>query len=76
MTDKKQLQLAIGKRIKKLREQREIPQQDLAAKCNLEKSNLSRLEAGGTNPTIYTLLRIADSLDVSLCDIVTLDLKD
>jgi transcriptional regulator with XRE-family HTH domain len=73
MTDKKQLQLAIGKRIKKLREQREIPQQDLAAKCNLEKSNLSRLEAGGTNPTIYTLQRIADNLEVSLIEIVNLD---
>ncbi|MCH3885671.1 helix-turn-helix domain-containing protein [Tenacibaculum aquimarinum] len=73
MTDKKRLQLAIGKRIKTLREEREIPQQDLAAKCNLEKSNLSRLEAGGTNPTIYTLQRIADSLGISLMEIVNLD---
>jgi len=73
MKDKKQLQLAIGKRIKTLREDRNIPQQDLAAKCNLEKSNLSRLEAGGTNPTIYTLKRIADNLEVSLCDIVSLE---
>jgi transcriptional regulator with XRE-family HTH domain len=75
MTDKKQLQLAIGKRIKMLREERKIPQQDLAAKCNLEKSNLSRLEAGGTNPTIYTLQRIADNLNVSLCDIVNIKSK-
>ena len=73
MKDKKQLQLKIGSRIKSLREERGIPQQDLAAKCNLEKSNLSRLEAGGTNPTIYTLKRIADNLEVSLCDIVKLD---
>ena len=73
MDDKDKLQLAIGKRVKKLREERKIPQQDLAAKCNIEKSNLSRLEAGGTNPTIYTLKRIADNLEVSLCDIVSLD---
>ncbi len=73
MEDKKQLQLAIGKRIKSLREEKGIPQQDLAAKCNLEKSNLSRLEAGGTNPTIYTLKRIADNLEVSLSDIVSFD---
>ena len=66
MKDKKQLQLAIGKRVKALREEKGIPQQDLAAQCNLEKSNLSRLEAGGTNPTIYTLKRIADNLEVSL----------
>tara|TARA_R110002073_G_scaffold128123_1_gene273791 strand:+ start:1345 stop:1569 length:225 start_codon:yes stop_codon:yes gene_type:complete len=73
MDDKDKLQLAIGKRVKMLREERKIPQQDLAAKCNIEKSNLSRLEAGGTNPTIYTLKRIADNLGVSLCDIVSLD---
>ncbi|WP_412985629.1 helix-turn-helix domain-containing protein [Pontimicrobium sp. IMCC45349] len=73
MKEKKQLQLAIGKRVKSLRESKGIAQQDLAAQCNLEKSNLSRLEAGGTNPTIYTLKRIADNLDVSLCDIVNFD---
>lgn len=72
MDDKKQLQLKIGERIKLLREERGIAQQDLAAQCNLEKSNLSRLEAGGTNPTIYTLKRLADNLNVSLCDIVSL----
>lgn len=75
MKDKKQLQLAIGKRIKTLREDRNIPQQDLAAKCNIEKSNLSRLEAGGTNPTLYTLKKIADNLDISLSDIVNLEDK-
>lgn len=73
MDDKEQLQLAIGKRVKMLREEKGMAQQDLAAKCNIEKSNLSRLEAGGTNPTIYTLKRIADNLDVSLCNIVNFD---
>ncbi len=73
MDDKEKLQLAIGKRVKLLREERNIPQQDLAAKCNVEKSNLSRLEAGGTNPTLYTLKRIADNLGVSLCDLVNLE---
>jgi putative transcriptional regulator len=75
MKDKKKLQLAIGKRIKTLREERNIPQQDLAAKCNIEKSNLSRLESGGTNPTIYTLQKIADNLNVTLIDIVSFEVK-
>ena len=75
MNDKEVLQLAIGKQIKLLREERNMPQQDLAAKCNIEKSNLSRLEAGGTNPTIYTLKKIADNLEVSLCDIERLKNK-
>lgn len=73
MDEKEKLQLAIGKRVKMLREAKNIPQQDLAAKCNIEKSNFSRLEAGGTNPTLYTLKKIAENLNVSLSELVNLD---
>jgi len=58
-----------------LREERNIPQQDLAATCNIEKSNFSRLEAGGTNPTFYTLYKIAESLKVSLPELTDINLK-
>lgn len=70
MTDKEELQIAIGKRIKELRESKNIAQQDLAAACNFEKSNMARLEAGNTNPTIYTLKTIAKNLKIELTDLV------
>ena len=70
MTDKKKLQIAIGKRIKELRESKNIQQQDIAAACNIEKSNFSRIEAGNTNPTIYTLNKIANRLSVSLSELL------
>ena len=70
MQSKKDLQIAIGKRIKKLREEKNIPQQVIAAQCNIEKSNFSRIEAGRTNPTLYTLYKIASSLNVSLSELV------
>jgi len=70
MTDKEELQRAIGKRIKELRESKNIAQQDLAAACNFEKSNMARLEAGNTNATIYTLKIIAKNLKVELADLV------
>ncbi len=73
MKDKSQIQLAIGKRIKTLREDKNIPQQDLAAKCNIEKSNLSRLEAGNTNPTIYTLYKIAENIGVSVSELTKIE---
>ena len=75
-TDKKLLQKAVGKRIKQLREERNIPQQDIAGACNMEKSNFSRLEAGNTNPTLYTLYKIAKNLEVEMCEIVKIDLND
>ena len=65
------LQINVGKQIQKLRELKGISQQDLAAKCNFEKSNMSRLEAGRVNPTLSTLEKIANALQVTLAEIVT-----
>ena len=65
------LQINVGKQIQKLRELKGISQQDLAAKCNFEKSNLSRLEAGRVNPTLSTLEKVAKALDVTLAELFT-----
>lgn len=62
------LQIAVGKRIQKLRELKGISQQDLAAKCNFEKSNMSRLEAGRVNPSLSTLKKVVDALEISLSE--------
>jgi transcriptional regulator with XRE-family HTH domain len=63
------LQINIGKQIQKLRELNGLSQQDLAAKCNFEKSNMSRLEAGRVNPTLSTLEKVAKALNVSLVEL-------
>ncbi|GAA5091485.1 hypothetical protein GCM10023210_18920 [Chryseobacterium ginsengisoli] len=68
--DKKEFQIAVGKRIKQLRENKKISQVELAALCNFEKSNMSRLEAGNTNPTAYTLYIIAQKLEVEVFEIL------
>jgi transcriptional regulator with XRE-family HTH domain len=63
----------IGLKIKKLREERNVSQQDLAAMCNFEKSSMSRLEAGRTNFTVGTLLKICGGLNIKLKDIVDVE---
>ena len=65
-----QLQQKIGEKIKQIREIKGITQQDLAAACNFEKSNMSRIEAGKTNFTISTLYKISMALDVKLAELV------
>ena len=35
-----------------------------------DTTNVSRIESGRTNPTIYTLHRIAEALEVSLSELV------
>jgi transcriptional regulator with XRE-family HTH domain len=68
-----QLQEKIGERIRQLRETKGISQQNLAAICNFEKSNLSRIEAGRTNPTIFTLFKISQALEVSIAELVDVE---
>ena len=62
-------QINVGKKIQKLRELKGLSQQDLATKCNFEKSNMSRLEAGRVNTTLSTLEKVAKALDVTLIEL-------
>jgi transcriptional regulator with XRE-family HTH domain len=65
----KQLLIKIGKRIKEIRTEEGISQAELAALCNFEKSNMARIESGGTNLTIRTLLKISKALKVEIVDL-------
>lgn len=71
--NKEELLIAIGKNIKKIREEKNISQAELAARCNYEKSNMSRIESGGTNPTIGTLLTISESLGTTIIQLLTIE---
>jgi transcriptional regulator with XRE-family HTH domain len=68
-----QLQQKIGQRIRILRESKGITQQDLAAACNFEKTNMSRIEAGRTNPTISTLYKISQALEITISELVDVE---
>jgi len=68
-----QLQQKIGQRIRELRESKGISQQNLAAVCNFEKANLSRIEAGRTNPTVSTLYKISKALEIKISELVDIE---
>ena len=61
---------ALGVRIKALRVEQNLSQQELAGLCDFEKANMSRIENGVTNPTILTLLKISLALKIDLCDLL------
>lgn len=56
----------LGLRIRSLRKDRGLTQIELAYRCNMEPSNLNRIEAGRTNPTVRSLTLIANGLGVKL----------
>jgi len=70
---KEQLQQKIGEKIKEIRESKMISQQNLAAMCNFEKGNMSRIESGRTNPTIGTIYKISQALEVKMADILDVE---
>lgn len=60
----------ISSRIRELRRERRLTVQELAYRCDMERSNLSRIEAGRTNPTLKTLCVICNALGVSMKELL------
>jgi transcriptional regulator with XRE-family HTH domain len=69
------LLVTLGKRIQELRESKGFSQVDLAGKMlgKFDTTNISRIESGRTNPTIFTLFRIAEALEVPLNELLILE---
>lgn len=71
---------AIGSNIRMVRETTGISQTELANRVGSNKSAISRYENGTQTPSLNTLMRMADAMDVDLADLIkektTLPLKD
>ncbi|MCT4699172.1 MULTISPECIES: helix-turn-helix domain-containing protein [Tenacibaculum] len=80
--DLKQLQISIqkevGKSVQTIRESKGLSQVDLASKMlgRFDTTNISRIESGRTNPTLFTLYRISEALEVPLSDLVNVSFEE
>lgn len=63
---RKRASMEIGKKIKRLRLQRGLTQEELADRCELSKGFISLLERDLTSPSIATLMDILESLGSDL----------
>jgi len=61
----------IAKNIKKLREIQNLTQLQLATKSKIPRSTLATIESGESSPSIDTLLKITESLSVTLDELVS-----
>ena len=55
-----------GENLKNIRALKSVTQNELAARCNIEKTAISRIENGRTNITLNTAVTIALSLEIDL----------
>jgi len=58
--------MELGKKIKRLRQEKNLTQDELASRCELSKGFISQLERDLTSPSITTLVDILESLGTSL----------
>ena len=68
-----ELAIAIGARLRELREARGISLGTLAAQAGIGKGTLSELETGRRNPTIETLFAVTTALGVAFSAVLPLD---
>lgn len=70
--EKSELLKKVGRKVQEIRTLKGYSQVDLAGKVQgeFDTTNVSRIESGRTNPTIYTLHKIAEALEVNLSDLL------
>jgi len=60
----------LGQNLKQIRVQKQMSQGDIARALGVDKGYISNIENGKKNPTLLTLTRLAEALDVGVDDLI------
>lgn len=70
MKTKEQIQILLGENIRNIRTSRNWSVEKLALESGLTYSQISRIELGRRNPTVYTLYQIIFTLEVQASEVL------
>ena len=56
----------VGTRIRGFRKEKRLSQEELAEKCSLHPTYIGQLERGEKNPTIESVMKIANGLEIPI----------
>lgn len=59
----------LGKRVRRLRKEQKISQEELAEKAGIHRTYMGKIERGESNPPVHTVSKIAKALRISLSDL-------
>ena len=63
----------LGERITQLRKKSGKSQTQFSYEMGWDKPNLRKIEKGKTNPTVKTLIKISDVLEITLSELLRID---
>lgn len=66
----KKLSKAFGKAFRQARKKRGLSQLDVSAASDVDRTYLSEIERGLKNPSLDTIVRLADAVGISASDLV------
>jgi len=69
MKSKKTVQQKLGERVRQIRKNRGLSQEDLAERCNLDRTYLSGVERGLRNVSIVNIEKIAVALGIDISEL-------
>ena len=64
--EREALAVRFGRHLKELREKKNITAAELSRRTFIEKPNITRIEKGGINPSLFVLKKLADGLEITL----------
>jgi transcriptional regulator with XRE-family HTH domain len=68
--------IKLGERIVQIRKSKKLKQYELSDLLSMDDSGLRKIESGRTNPTIKTLIRIANALEIEFIELFKFKEKD
>ena len=74
MDEREQYLKALGERVIFLRNEKGMSQAELAHVSNMESASLRKIEKGRINPTVWTLHRLCETLDITLSELFEFDI--
>lgn len=63
------IQMTLGQQVRALRRQRRLTQEQLAELAGVSLQHIGEIERGQGNPTLNSLVKLSDALDISLSEL-------
>ena len=60
----------LAKRIKHIREEQKLTQEELAGICDFDRTYISLIERAKRNPSYFNLVRLSSGLNISLSELL------